>query len=118
MTELATRPWPLHPKPWPHEDWRAYVRRLAEIYGADYNQFCHSVLGLSRPQAGSLGRSVPDSALERLAAGTRVPADQLRNMQFPNILNDVADEMRAFVETDEGREWFERCFGDGDRSPS
>jgi hypothetical protein len=83
-----------------------------------YYRFCRSVLGLSGPEATSLGQSVAENALERLAAGTRIQACQLQNMQYPNILNDAAAEMREFVETDEGREWFERHFGESKSSPS
>lgn len=118
MTEPLARPWPLHPKPRPYEDRRAYVRRLAETYGADYHRFCRSMLGLSATEIAAIGRVMPDRALNRLAAGTRVPADQLWDMQFPKMLYDAAAELYAFFETEEGREWFERCFGEGRSSPS
>ncbi|WP_192886511.1 TniQ family protein [Agrobacterium sp. LAD9] len=111
MTEPSTKPWPLHPQPRPHEDRRAYVRRLAETYGADYHRFCRSVLGLSASETAAIGKEMPEGALQRLASGTSLPTDKLRDMQYPNIMNDAVAEMRAFFETDEGQQWFDRCFG-------
>ena len=118
MTEPSNRPWPLHPQPRPHEDRRAYLRRLAETYGANYSRFCRSMLGLSATEISALGQRIPDSALHRLAAGTGLPADQFRDMQYPKIMNDAVTEMRAYFESDEGREWFEHCFGETEGRPS
>lgn len=111
MTEALTRPWPLHPQPFAYEDRRAYVHRLAETYGADYYRFCRSVLGLSASEIAAIGKEMPEGALQRLASGTRLPADKLREMQYPKIMNDAVAEMRAFFETEEGQQWFDRCFG-------
>jgi hypothetical protein len=101
--------WPLHPKPRSYETLEWYVRRLAECYGARYENFCLRALGISvnDSEARRFREPTPE-LLRRLSDGTGISIDQLEQMTFQRTLNRMLEEFGRFVETPDGRAWLEQ----------
>ena len=101
--------WPLHPQPYSYETLGQYARRLAECYGASYENFCLRALGI--PTVDSQARRFKEPApevLQRLSQGTGVPVEQLEQMTWWRIWARLLDEMHQYAATPEGQAEIER----------
>ena len=111
---MTGRPaWPLHPPPGRFEPLRTYVERLAELCEASYSAFCASALRIPPDDREALSLADPcDEVLERLSAGTGVPAEELREMRLCATWARLHAEIEAQTATPDGRRAFESMFPD------
>jgi len=83
----------LHPQPHEYETLERWLERLAAEYRVPLTIFYTQALGL-RPEAFSLMRvTPPDEALRRLAVGTGVPIQDLREMTAPRMWQRMMAEL-------------------------
>jgi len=75
---IASRRWPLHPKPHDYQHLDAWVKELAKVYGINYINFYKKALGLTAEEISGLPTSLPEKMLNILAAGTGVEISDLR----------------------------------------
>lgn len=103
--ELVQR-WPLHPQPHDYETLEHWLERLAAEYQVSLAIFYTQALGL-KPEEFSLMRvNPPDEALRRLAVGTGVSIQNLREMttqrSWQRMMAELnrlfRDEPEAFAE--------------------
>lgn len=72
--------WPLHPQPHDYETLERWLERLAAEYRVPLKTFYTQALGLRREEFALMRVNPPDEALRRLAVGTGVPIQNLREM--------------------------------------
>jgi hypothetical protein len=97
------RRWPLHPQPSTWEPLDAYVRRLADAYGARLETFGRRALGIEPEIVRNLDR-VPRRVLERLSAGTGVSLERLEGMRSDRLWTRLVEEIERLLATEDGRE--------------
>jgi len=96
------RRWPLHPQPTDWEDLQTWVRRIADMYGVSYDAFLLNALGHTGGGARDLDQA-PIGVLAKLAAGTGVPIERLRDMTTSPVMRRVVHVTQAWLETAEGQ---------------
>ena len=104
MVDPHPKPWPLHPPPYEYEPLERWVRRLANAYGVSYAVFCRHALGLSLVDAHRLYDEPPEGALVKLAAGTGMPVDRLRQRTVGALLERCQRELERQLSEHEA-EW-------------
>ena len=105
--------WPLHPPPSRFDNLRIYVARIAELYDVSYNVFCLNALEIPLTDSAALSMDNPsDEVLERLSAGVGVPVADLRALLPRAKWERLYAEIKAFMETEEGKQALEAmCAG-------
>lgn len=98
---VSRRRWPLHPQPTEWETLRPWVRRIAAAYGVNYTLFLRHALGRTGRGARDLEHA-PEETLQRLADGTGVPLERLREMTNAAIMARAMASYAARLETEEG----------------
>ena len=86
--------WPLHPQPHKYEPLSLWVERLAGAYGVYYRTFCYHALGLRGSDILELSENPSEEVLEKLAAGTGVPVNRLREMTIGSLMSQLQNEMQ------------------------
>lgn len=85
--------WPLHPPPYKYETLQCWVERLAAEYGVSLSLFCRQALGITHLEFARAGNNQPDEVLRKLAVGTGVPMQELRDMSLERILYRLMSEL-------------------------
>ena len=78
------------------------MRRIAEAYGVGYDTFLHHALGRNGRGARDID-DLDEASLARLAAGTGVPVERLREMQSGATMARVNEHIQGWLMTEEGR---------------
>ena len=110
---MTGRPaWPLHPPPDRFETLQIYVARVAALYDVSYTVFCSKALRIPLTDYDALSLTNPsDDVLERLSAGVGIPVEDLRALLPSAIWNRLTAEVKALMETEEGRQKLDSMFG-------
>jgi hypothetical protein len=90
--------WPLHPAPSEYESLLSWIERLAKAYGVSVPVFCKHALGIPQNQIFLLNTYPPEEALARLAAGTGIPIERLRDMTIYKRWERLMNHAKALLE--------------------